>query len=462
MLLSFSPPLPLPLPLPPPPPPRHSAFSSTSVAHPLVHSSLCTFPTHPPSDAKSRFIPLPTNPNRRPLSRHILTTAQPSSMLSYPSHLLLIVCLLISAASTHPVASGRDDHVKPGKLLSRSGGNWYHEDDHPSHALFKRQTPANGTMPAVGSDAWTAMYPGYNVPDPTKMPASWIQALANVEAAGLIPDIAPTTGEGIYAEGVNASDPEICSAAWQCRAPGDIWDAPDGMLGVAFDDGPTSASLPLYAFLKAQGQIATHFYIGVNVLGLPDTFMAAFNNSDDIACHTCDNRVRAIAQHIFGLTQVNWNQDTNDWMLGTNQITPAQVNKSLTTFIDGPKSPGLMILEHELYPSSVQAFINAYPLMKSEGWDTRSIPQLFGLPYYQNAQDDSATVYALNIVANATNTVSGLPISTSQATTATTAGGAATATTTTSTKSAALGQHRLGLGVYLLILIPLAHYMFAI
>ncbi len=42
----------------------------------------------------------------------------------------------------------------------------------------------------------------------------------------------------------------------------------------------------------------------------------------------------------------------------------------------GPKSPGLAILEHELTEDTVQAFMNAFPAMKQNGWETASIALL--------------------------------------------------------------------------------------
>lgn len=36
----------------------------------------------------------------------------------------------------------------------------------------------------------------------------------------------------------------------------------------------------------------------------------------------------------------------------------------------------------------------AYPLMKSNGWDTRNIPDLFGASYYLNALDNTSPVVA--------------------------------------------------------------------
>ena len=109
----------------------------------------------------------------------------------------------------------------------------------------------------------------------------------------------------------------------------------------------------LYDFLEQNDVHATHFFIGVNILNNPDEFTRAFEElNDDIAVHTwthpymttltneqllgefgwtmelihnstggrlpkywrppfgdSDERVRAIAKEIFGLTTVLWNQE---------------------------------------------------------------------------------------------------------------------------------------------------------
>jgi chitin deacetylase len=106
---------------------------------------------------------------------------------------------------------------------------------------------------------------------------------------------------------------------------------------------------------------------------------------------------------VFGLTCVVWNQDSQDWQLSEpgTKYTPASVNKSLVGWITGPKSPGLVILEHELSNMSVQAFINVYPLMKSQGWDTRAIPDTFGTSYYLNAVNSTTDVTQAMDVAQA-------------------------------------------------------------
>jgi chitin deacetylase len=65
-----------------------------------------------------------------------------------------------------------------------------------------------------------------------------------------------------------------------------------------------------------------------------------------------------------------------DWSLTTGATTKAKVLQQLQQWINGPKSPGLIILEHELSNQSVSCFIDAYPSMGSAGWNTTSITRL--------------------------------------------------------------------------------------
>ncbi len=111
-----------------------------------------------------------------------------------------------------------------------------------------------------------------------------------------------------------------------------------------------------------------------------------------------DNRVRAIAREVFDLTTVVWNQDSaghtlfppekrsprlndlSDWSLTYNEIPLTQVEASLKSFYTGKKSPGLVILEHELSNESVEAFIYSWPIMQANGWNPVTIPDASGDP----------------------------------------------------------------------------------
>lgn len=61
----------------------------------------------------------------------------------------------------------------------------------------------------------------------------------------------------------------------------------------------------------------------------------------------------------------------------------------------GPKSPGLIILEHELTDETVSGFIDTYPTLLSNNWQTQSTIRLFSGPY-QNAQDDTDAVSSMD------------------------------------------------------------------
>ncbi|KAK0542963.1 hypothetical protein OC845_006360, partial [Tilletia horrida] len=215
-----------------------------------------------------------------------------------------------------------------------------------------------------GRVRWTRSASGQNYPTEWQLaPASsnkpeWIQALNDAIAAGKIPNIPPSklvNGQPTYPAGT----PDPCNwSNTQCQGKGDIYYAPNGYMGIQFDDGPTPASSQLREFLTQNDIAATHFMIGSNILDYSSEFDAIFKvPNQHIAVHTwshnmsttlsnevmlaelgwtmqiiydrsgkipawwrapmgdLDNRIRAIAYEVFGLTAVNWNYDSNDWCM---------------------------------------------------------------------------------------------------------------------------------------------------
>ncbi|KAJ7068275.1 hypothetical protein C8F01DRAFT_1050292 [Mycena amicta] len=397
----------------------------------------------------------------------------------------LIFCLL-SFASAHSAHS----HSTSGRRLPSS---WHQPNDHRVHALFKRAPATDGvTYASVGSPAWSAAYP-QSSPDASHMPTEWRDALNAAVSSGDIPDIPRASNlpnqNPTYPSGLDPNGKVVCSATYKCRNPDDIWDAPDGTIGISFDDGPQPASDTLLTFLKEKQQTVTHFMIGVNILQFPAQFETAFNMGGDIAVHTwthpymttlsnedvvaqlgwtmelihnstggrvprywrppfgdSDNRVRAIASSVFGLTTVIWNQDTEDWSLTTQGGTTSQkINASMTEWITGPKSPGLIILEHELSDQSVAAFMAAFPVMHANSWKTVSVAQLFnGISPYQNAPSSNGAVTLAGILAidntgntgsasasgSSTGSATSKPSSTSKSASATASSASTSASTT--------------------------------
>ncbi|KAJ6599066.1 hypothetical protein DFH09DRAFT_1129999 [Mycena vulgaris] len=359
--------------------------------------------------------------------------------------MLLLTFLLFPLLSTASLRHRHDDHAHT--AAKHLPSTWYHGSDHPVNALFKRGAATDGiTYAQVGSPAWTAAYPE-STPDSKAMPVEWLNALNAAVSASAIPSIPVATNlpneNPTYPAGFDPNGAVVCSATYKCRNPDDVWDAPDNSIGISFDDGPQPATDALLAFLKTNNETATHFMIGVNLLAYPTQFQSAFDMGGDIAVHTwthpymttlsnedvvaqlgwtmelihnstggrapkfwrppygdSDNRVRAIAKEVFGLTTVIWNQDTEDWSLTSGGTTAQIINSSMTEWITGPKSPGLIILEHELSDQSVASFIAAYPLMKSNNWKTASVAQIVdGTSAYQNSPSSSGAVTLAGIIA---------------------------------------------------------------
>ncbi|KAK0557048.1 hypothetical protein OC846_000694 [Tilletia horrida] len=298
-----------------------------------------------------------------------------------------------------------------------------------------------------GRITWHRHPDGENYPtDWSIAPASsnkpaWVAALNAAISEGKIPNIPPSkldkNGSPYYPKGT----PDPCNwSLTTCQGKNDIYFAPDGHVGVQFDDGPTPASPELTSFLGQNHIGATHFMIGSNIFDYPQNFDATFKTSGQhIAVHTwshnmcttlsnevvlaelawtiqiiynrsgkiplwwrapygdLDNRVRAIATEVLGMTAVNWNYDSNDWCMEDNGTSdcageyPGATQASINQYIDKTlakksKSPGVIMLEHELTKYSVGAFIkHTWPGINNNGWKHASIPNLYKRPWYANS-----------------------------------------------------------------------------
>jgi chitin deacetylase len=146
-----------------------------------------------------------------------------------------------------------------------------------------------------------------------------------------------------------------------------------------------------------------------------------------------DQRVHAIAK-LLGLTTILWNQEwvlafswlshvwihnlalylarrigncplaerrraklVAIWKNGSGVVIFPSFNCERHAYIyilcQGPKSPGLIILEHELTDDTAQAFINNYYLISRDGWNAISAAEMDGLNEpYQNAQGTTGAV----------------------------------------------------------------------
>jgi len=351
--------------------------------------------------------------------------------------------LAASALVSGVVAHAHDSHHAHSQARALPS-TWHHASDHPVHALFQRDDATSSPEP--GSAAWVATYPT-DKPDPSTMPQAWKDALAAAISSGKIPNFAPsvsdpTTGLPSYPPGSDLkSVTGFCVSNQGCRVPGDIWDAPDGVWGLGFDDGPLPSSDKLYQFLQQNNQRATHFFIGKNIVAHIPEFNTAFKTlQDDIAVHTwshpqmttldndhvvaelgytlqairdltggrlakywrpptgdIDARVSAIAREVFGMDAIIWNNDPRDWALSDTPppTTPDQVSSEIAGWLKGPKSPGVIILEHELTDTTVNIFMQNYPIGKAAGW---KIMPVSNSSAWRNAADDTSAPTSMPLV----------------------------------------------------------------
>ncbi|WVF68953.1 hypothetical protein IAT40_003727 [Kwoniella sp. CBS 6097] len=351
---------------------------------------------------------------------------------------------------------------------------WLQARDGDVATLFRRGAPD----PSDPNFASSYPDPG-TTPPKDKLPQAWLDKLASIK----LPDISPSSpnnGYPTYTGGESGADEHICSFTYQCTTDEDLLNPPSGVFALNFDDGPGPASPDLYAFLAENNiaSAATHFMIGGNIVYDPKTMQAAANGGGHIAVHTwshpymttlsnedvlselgwtmqiisdlnggripkywrppfgdVDNRVRAIAKGVFGLETVPWNTDSADWAIGSNpQYTRESVEAQLTTWLQGDKKNGLLLLEHEIKDTETQVFKDIFPKIGANGWKIQNVADAFGMDWYVNSgQGNTAAVTTMSVAAN---TLIATNASTSQVSTSASASASASASTTSGGASA--------------------------
>jgi len=214
------------------------------------------------------------------------------------------------------------------------------------------------------------------------------------------------------------SDPDCWWSYNKCVTPKlaglspDVSNVPEPKaLGYGFDDGPNCSHNAFYDYLTQQNQKATMFYVGSNVMDWPleaqravtdgheicvhswsHRYMTAFQSEDAFAelwytmkaiklavgvTPTCwrppfgdtDDRIRAIAKGL-GLKTILWGYDSNDWQVGSTNVTAAQVDSNYQSLIQNAQngvfnSAGAIILTHELNNFTMSEAIKFYPQLKA-------------------------------------------------------------------------------------------------
>ncbi|KAJ3029795.1 hypothetical protein HDV00_009436 [Rhizophlyctis rosea] len=322
--------------------------------------------------------------------------------------------------------------------------------------------PASWTVASTGKENDPELLAVYNAIDWTKVPNSPIK-----------PSDLSTTNYDV------TSDPDCWWTATGCKEPkvaglnADVAKCAKGnSWGLTFDDGPTCSSPALYDFLKAQGQKASFFLLGQQVLQFPAETLRAFQDGHDIMLHTwshtamtslnnlqvvaelfytikivqqvtgihakywrppygdIDNRVRGIASQL-GLTAVVWNEDSDDWIVNSDPAQTTQVDKNFQAILakvnEYGSTSGPIVLEHDNSAGTVSIFKSWYPKYKAVYKNVQPVSSCIGdNPYWEGDVGTGGTG------TGSTTTTTTTPSTTSSTSTtiSTTSSPAATITTT--------------------------------
>ena len=109
------------------------------------------------------------------------------------------------------------------------------------------------------------------------------------------------------------------------------------------------------------------------------------------------DRIRAIA-NALDLQTIIWKFDSNDWRVGTNNITTADVDADYQLFINNEtagnfNTAGAIMLTHELNNYTMQEAVNFYPALKAafSVRDTYILPIARGTDIYASTWSPSAS-----------------------------------------------------------------------
>jgi chitin deacetylase len=116
-------------------------------------------------------------------------------------------------------------------------------------------------------------------------------------------------------------------------------------------------------------------------------------------------------------------------------MTDQGLDVELQGYLSGPRSPGLIVLEHDRTERSVNGFVRVFPTLISQGWIPRSIPDLFNLDWYINSIGEDSIIEH-RLVGELNETISALIASASVSEISTTTSNSASATLATSVPTA--------------------------
>ncbi|KAJ1655912.1 hypothetical protein IWQ61_004417, partial [Dispira simplex] len=244
-----------------------------------------------------------------------------------------------------------------------------------------------------------------------------------------------------------------------------------GKWALTFDDGPhPSISSELLSLLRANNVKATFFVVGQNVEYYPDILRQIYAEGHEIAVHSWSHpdlttlttdqlreQIRSTMDIIysviqvtptlvrppygstngevkeimdeFGLEEVIWNVDSNDWRYAqqysdsyeAGEVTKQEMLNSLNAM--DPSTTGVISLQHDIHQASVYTIGEVINAIRAKGFTLSTVQQCIAGPYRP-----STTISSTSTVISST-----LPPTTSDSATQTTDSDTATMTSSEDT-----------------------------
>lgn len=191
----------------------------------------------------------------------------------------------------------------------------------------------------------------------------------------------------------------------------------DKVVALTFDDGPGPYTEQLIETLRENNAVATFFVVGNRIADYPGMVKQAYENGNEIATHSYShpgasewkglsaegqleqykqandaieaetglrtlfdrppggNMTEEKAAQI-GREQVNWSVDPEDWVKTNRDADIVYNNVVEGSEKGGYVKDGAVVLSHDIYQSTVEAYARIIPALKEQGYKFVTISQM--------------------------------------------------------------------------------------
>lgn len=317
----------------------------------------------------------------------------------------LVLVLALAAGVTQAIQYGKGSYTnnQSQELLADASGDFLPEStlpDNEANNLPQTQKADEETSPAkTSSQAQTDK--------PSAQPSSSETVPVKADAL-IVPEVPPALD--IQTEAPQAQTTEIAVQApilHSISSPAAA-DPSKPMIAFTFDDGPyTKVDKRILDVLEANGGRATFFIVGSRVADYKETLARIHSTGSEIGNHTYNHKnlekitpeevvsqvelandaVEAITgfrprlvrvpygayqgqvKELVSYPIIQWNVDTEDWK---NKDKASALESILSNAKDGN-----IILMHDLYPTTAEAFEEAVPQLIAQGFQLVTVSEMY-------------------------------------------------------------------------------------